>query len=197
MHPPLHPALVHPVIGPNEQDDALMARAAARDPAAFRLLVERYQDRPYRLAWRMLGDQTEAEDVAQEAFLRLWAKASDWQSVRGGVPGWVVRVATNLCLDKLRRRRFSSDQEVPETEDETPLADAQMIAAEQIGGAAQAVALLPDRQRAAIILTYYEELPNAEAATVMDMNVKAFESLLLRARTALRASLGHLRENTA
>jgi RNA polymerase sigma factor (sigma-70 family) len=188
---------MHPSPGLNEQDDALMARAAARDPLAFRLLVERYQDRPYRLAWRMLGDQTEAEDVAQEAFLRLWNKASEWQAVGGSVPGWLARVATNMCLDKLRRRRFSSDEDVPERQDEAPLADAQMIAAQSANSAAEAVASLPDRQRAAIILTYYEELANAEAATAMDMNIKAFESLLLRARTALRVSLGHLREDAA
>jgi RNA polymerase sigma factor (sigma-70 family) len=188
---------MHPSAGLNEQDDALMARAAARDQSAFRLLVERYQERPYRLAWRMLGDQAEAEDVAQEAFLRLWAKASDWQSVRGGVPGWLVRVATNMCLDKLRRRRFSSDEEVPETEDETPLADAQMLTAERVSSAAEAVAALPDRQRAAIILTYYEELPNLDAAAIMEMNLKAFESLLLRARTALRTNLSHLQEEAA
>ena len=82
---------------------------------------------------------------------------------------------------------------MPETEDDAPLADAQIISAERASNAAAAVAQLPDRQRAAIVLTYYEELPNAEAATVLDMNVKAFESLLLRARTALRASLGHLK----
>lgn len=192
MHPPSRP-----LIGPNDQDDALMARAAAGDAYAFRLLVERYQDRPYRLAWRMLGDQAEAEDVAQEAFLRLWAKASTWESVRGGVPGWLVRVATNLCLDKLRRRRFTSDEEVPEVEDDALLADAQTIIAERASSAAAAVASLPDRQRAAIILTYYEELPNAEAASELDMNVKAFESLLLRARTALRGSLGRLNREAA
>ena len=192
----MHPQR-HLVPGLNDQDDALMARAAAGDRSAFRLLVERYQDRPYRLAWRMLGDQTEAEDVAQEAFLRLWAKAVTWESVRGGVPGWLVRVATNLCLDKLRRRRFTSDAEVPDTEDDAPLADAQMISAERASSAAAAVAQLSDRQRVAIVLTYYEELPNAEAATVLDMNVKAFESLLLRARTALRISLAHLRVDAA
>ncbi len=188
---------MHPSAELNEQDDVLMARAAARDPAAFRLIVERYQDRPYRLAWRMLGDQTEAEDVAQEAFLRLWAKASEWQAVGGGVPGWLTRVATNMCLDRLRRRRFTSDEEAPDREDETPLADAQMMTAELNATAAHAVAALPDRQRVAVILTYFEELPNADAATAMDMNIKAFESLLVRARTALRVNLGHLREEAA
>jgi RNA polymerase sigma factor (sigma-70 family) len=174
-------------------DDALMARAALRDAAAFRLLVERYQTQPYRIAWRMLNDQTEAEDVAQEALLRLWSNASKWQPGGSGVAAWLTRVATNMCLDRLRRRRFSSDDDIPEREDDEPLADVQMIVAERRASAAAAVAALPDRQRVAIILTYYEELPNQQAAETLEMNVKAFESLLLRARSALKTMLADLK----
>ena len=166
-------------------DDALMARAAARDAAAFRVLVERHGERPYRVAWRMLGDQTEAEDIGQEALLRLWDQAGRWQAGQAGVSAWLARVATNLCLDKLRRRRFRSDEEVPERADETPLADAQIETEQRRNAAAAAVQRLPERQRAAIILTYYEEFSNQMAANTLDLNIKAFESLLMRARAAL------------
>lgn len=179
---------------PQISDDVLMARAGLREAAAFHTLVERHQDRPYRIAWRMLGDQTEAEDVAQDALLRLWTMAPNWQAGGSGVAAWLTRVATNLCLDRLRRRRFSSDEDMPERADEAPLADAQMMVAERHAIAAAAVSALPDRQRAAIILTYYEELPNQVAADMLDLNIKAFESLLLRARTALRATLADLKE---
>lgn len=173
-----------------EGDDALMRRVAARDGHAFRQLVEAYGSRPHRIAYRMLGDALEAEDIAQEALLRLWDQAGRWQGGGPGVAAWLTRVATNLCLDKLRRRRFISDDAVPERIDETPLADDMVDEERQRARTMAAVQALPERQRAAIILTYYEECSNMAAATALDMNIKAFESLLLRARTALRKALG-------
>ncbi len=169
-------------------DHALMGRVAARDGVAFRVLVERHATRPHRIAWRMLGDASEAEDIAQEALLRLWDFADRWQFQSGGVSAWLARVATNLCLDRLRRQKFASDEDVPERADEALLADAQMDEERLRALTMQAIQSLSDRQRAAIILTYYEEASNAEAATMLDMNIKAFESLLLRARQSLRAA---------
>lgn len=166
-----------------------MQRVAGRDGVAFRDLVDRHGTRPHRIAYRMLADAAEAEDVAQEALLRLWQHAPRWQAGGAGVSAWLTRVATNLCLDRLRRKRFASDEAVPERVDTAPLADEAIDDAQQRAQTIAAVQALPDRQRAAIILTYYEELPNAAAAETMDMNIKAFESLLLRARAALRARL--------
>ncbi len=171
-------------------DDALMARVAARDARAFRQLVDAHAARPHRIAWRMLGDPVEAEDVAQECLSRRWGHADRWQAGGPGVSAWLARVATNLCLDRLRKRRFASDEEVPERADESPLADEAMATEQDRARARAAIAALPDRQRAAIILTYYEEMPNAVAAELLELNIKAFESLLVRARTALRAALG-------
>ncbi len=102
---------------------------------------------------------------------------------------WLTRVATNLCLDRLRRRARLSDEAPPERADEAPLADALIGAQQERAAVIAALDLLPERQRAAIVLTYYEELPNAEAAAMLDMNIKAFESMLLRARRALRTML--------
>jgi RNA polymerase sigma-70 factor (ECF subfamily) len=172
-----------------DDDDALMAQVAARDGASFRTLIDRHQQRPFRIGWRMLNDATEAEDVAQETLLRLWSHAGEWRAGGPGVAAWLARVATNLCLDRLRKRRFASDEAVPERADETPLADAMIDAETMRTRTIAAIQALPDRQRAAIILTYYEDQSNASAAETLEMNIKAFESLLLRARTALRGLL--------
>lgn len=176
-------------------DAALAARLAAREPAALREAIALHAGALHRTAYRMMGDAHEAEDIVQEAMLRLWDHAPKISarypvgspaaaSVRLG--GWLQRVVTNLAIDRLRRARRMSHGEVPDQADEAPLADALMEADEREGSARALIAALPERQRAAIVLTYYEELSNAEAATALDMNIKAFESLLLRARTALR-----------
>ena len=182
-----------PATPQSADDDALMLRVAARDAEAFRVLVDKHAGKAHRIAWRMLGDPVEAEDVAQEAMLKLWEQADRWQAGSAGVGAWLNRVATNLCLDRLRRRRFASDEDVPERVDETPLADARIDSEWMRRRAMQAVQSLPDRQRAAIVLTYYEECSNLAAAEILGLNIKAFESLLLRARQALKAALGDVR----
>lgn len=180
-----------------EGDDALMARVMRRDAPAFRVLVERHVSPLHRIAYRMIGDASEAEDLAQEALLRLWQHAGRWQAGGAGVAAWLHRVVMNLCLDRLRRRRFTSDAEVPERADDAPDAAACIDAERRRAAIVAAIAALPDRQRAAIVLTYYEDQSNAMAAGTLEMNIKAFESLLLRARTALGRALGDLREGGA
>jgi RNA polymerase sigma-70 factor (ECF subfamily) len=170
-------------------DSALMARVAGGDGAAFRRLVDRHAALVHAIAWRMLADPGEAEDVVQEVFSRLWVGARGWTPVGGGLGGWLRRVATNACLDRLRKRRFVSDAAAPERVDEAPLADAAIDAERRRAAVAGAIRALPDRQRAAIILTYYENVPNAEAAAILGLGVKALESLLVRARRALARSL--------
>lgn len=180
----------------NPGDDAVWAaRLAARDPLALREMLARHAGALHRVAYRMTGDAHEAEDIVQEACLRLWDQAPAIAARHpAGSPaaaslrlgGWLQRVVTNLAIDRLRRARRLSGGEVPDAEDVAPLADAVIEAGEREGLARALVLALPERQRAAIVLTYYEELPNAEAAAVMDMNIKAFESLLHRARAGLR-----------
>ena len=177
-----------------DSDDALMARVCARDAAAFRILVDRHVRPLHRIAYRMIGDATEAEDLAQEALLRLWRDAARWQAGHAGTGAWLNRVIVNLCLDRLRRRRFTSDEAVPERPDERPLAPDEMDAVRMRAATVAAIAALSDRQRVAIVLTYYEEVSNQVAAETMDMNIKAFESLLLRARSALRIALTPMKE---
>jgi RNA polymerase sigma factor (sigma-70 family) len=169
--------------------DVLMARVALREGAAFRVLVEQYGTTVHRIAYRMLLDPVEAEDVAQEAMLRLWNHAEQWAAGSSGVAAWLHRVTVNLCFDRLRRRKFASGDQVPDREDEAPRAD-MLIDTERLRVAIiKCVQTLPDRQRAAIILTYYEEQTNIMAGATLGMNIKAFESLLLRARSALRTAM--------
>jgi RNA polymerase sigma-70 factor (ECF subfamily) len=169
-------------------DAALVARIARREEAAFRQAIAAHSPLLHRIAYRMTGDAQEAEDIVQEACLRLWDHAprlaGGGEGVRLG--GWLKRVTVNLAIDRLRVARRVSGEEVPERADEAPLADSRMEAREEAGTARALIAALPERQRAAIVLTYYEELSNADAAQAMDMNIKAFESLLHRARAALR-----------
>ena len=175
-------------------DDALMARVAARDGDAFRTLIDAHAARVHALAWRMTGDASAAEDIAQEAMMRLWSHADRWQAGGPGVRAWLRRVTTNLVFDHSRRPRFDSDADLPERIDDAPPADEAIDGLRLRAAARDAVMTLPDRQRAAIILTYFEELPNAEAADLLGLNIKAFESLLLRARSALRQCCASLNE---
>ncbi|MCB2072158.1 MAG: sigma-70 family RNA polymerase sigma factor [Novosphingobium sp.] len=171
------------------RDDALMAQLAARDHDTFRTVIALHSKAAHRIAWRMLGDPAEAEDVTQEALLKLWQQSAKWVPGGRGIGPWLARVTTNLCIDRMRRVRPVTGEELPEREDETPGADARFDE-QRIRALTHAALLsLPDRQRAAIVLTYYEDYRNSQAAEALDMNIKAFESLLLRARKALRDAL--------
>ena len=170
-------------------DRALMARVSLGDDDAFRTLTERHMPMVHALAWRMLADGAEAEDVVQEVFTKLWVGAKSWTPVGGGLGAWLRRIATNACLDRLRRRRHVSAEPVPERADEAPAADAMIDEARRRHAVTAAIQALPDRQRAAIVLTYYEGVPNAEAAATLGLGVKALESLLVRARQSLSRAL--------
>jgi len=177
-----------------DPDEELLSRVAAGDPAAVRALVARKLPRLLSLAGRMLGDGQEAEDVAQDAFIRVWKQAPKWRPGVAKFDTWLHRVALNLCYDRLRRRREIAFAEPPERADEGPGPDRGLMALDTGARVAVAMAALPDRQREAIVLCHYQELGNIEAAAVMGVSVEALESLLGRGRRALRAALGDLKE---
>lgn len=174
--------------GPDGRGDGqLMAAVGRGDAAAFRVIVEAHSGALYRLAFRFTGRASEAEDVVQDVLVKVWTNPGAWKpGPGGGLAAWLRRVTTNRCLDGLRRRAHLSDAEVPERADPSASAEEGLNARRLAQHAVDAIAALPDRQRAAIILTYYEELPNAAAADALGMGVDAFESLLVRARKALR-----------
>ena len=123
----------------------------------------------------MLGDAAEAEDVVQESFVKLWVNAKGWAPSGGGLGAWLRRIATNACLDRLRKPRGISDDVLAEHADDGPPADALIDEARRREAVAGAIQALPDRQRAAIVLTYYEGVSNAEAASILGLGVKALE----------------------
>lgn len=172
-----------------DPDAALVARVGAGDAAAMARMVEAKLGRILALATRMLGDRGEAEDVAQEVFTRIWRHAARWQPGAARFDSWIHRVTLNLCHDRLRRRRLVLVADVPDSIDPAPLPDAAAAGDAAAARIAAALEALAPRQRAAIVLTYYQDLPNSAAAAVMDISVDALESLLSRGRRALRTAL--------
>ncbi len=137
----------------------------------------------------MLSDRAEAEDVAQEALLRLWRHAGDWPDGELRLSAWLSRVAANLCLDRLRRRRERTGEDAPERPDGAPSALAGLARADRAAALHAALAELPDRQRLAIVLRHFDERPNPEIAGILGVSIEAVESLLARGRRDLAARL--------
>ena len=179
-------------------DDALMAAYAAGQPEAARLLIARHAPRAMALATRLLGDRAEAEDVAQEALLRLWRVAPEWQAGRAQVSTWLYRVVRNLCTDRLRRRRGPGAgvdlDSIAEPASPRPGVVAQMIAADRAGALQAALDRLPERQREAVVLRHLEGLANPEIAEILGVSIEAVESLTARARRNLVQMLAPERE---
>lgn len=175
-----------------DPDVELLARIGNNETQAVNEMVSRKLPRLLALASRLLGDADEAKDVAQESFLRIWKQAANWQSGHARFDTWLHRVALNLCYDRLRSRKeqaLPDNDELPDAVDPAPLPQEQLEASARQDLMTTALATLPDRQREAIVLTYYQDLSNIEAAALMNMTVDALESLLSRARRNLRTHL--------
>ena len=176
----------------SDPDEELLGRVATGDPAAVRALAARKLPRLLALAGRMLGEATEAEDVAQEAMIRAWKQAPLWRPGAARFDTWLHRVTLNLCYDRLRRRRETPTDQPPEQIDEGPAPDRGLEARDVGRRVGAAMRALPDRQREAVALCHYQELTNIEAAAVMGLSVEALESLLSRGRRALRVALSDM-----
>ncbi|WP_170784239.1 RNA polymerase sigma factor [Ruegeria lacuscaerulensis] len=170
-------------------DDVLLAMFAAGDAAAARVLTDRLGPRSYSVALRMLGNRAEAEDMTQEAMMRLWKVAPDWVAGQAKVSTWLYRVTMNLCLDRLRKQTPDRLSDVPEPEDGCASAAQKMQDEARRDALQAALSKLPDRQRQAVILRHIEELPNPEIAGIMELSVEAVESLTARGKRALTAIL--------
>ena len=172
-----------------DPDAALISAMSQGDSEALAALMELHLSSIKSLPWHMLGDDMAAEDVAQEVFLKSWIMARTWQPGRAKFMTWMRRVATNKCLDRLRKKREILSDSPPEIIDSALRADEGLAAQQSASAVNAALDTLPDRQRAAITLCHYQYLSQSEAADVLDISLSAYESLLARARRALATHL--------
>jgi RNA polymerase sigma-70 factor, ECF subfamily len=177
--------------GGSVTDTALMARIVAGDQAAFHRFAERHVARFLAIAQRIIGNQSDAEEVVQDALLRVWLHAPEWQAGAARVTSWAYRIVVNLALDHLRKHRSRPLPLDDAGDPADPAPGAQLVAeGRQLESfIARAMAELPARQRIALTLCYFEQLDCAEAAQIMQISVSAMESLLVRGRRTLRERL--------
>lgn len=168
-----------------QTDEQLMVLIQAHNHEAFSELVTRHSDRFYALAYRTLFNQSDAEDVVQECFLKIWHSPTLWQQKRGSkFTTWFYRMVVNACFDLNKRK---SSQETSLTGQDYDLAVVEDYGSEhKLSAIEEALKELPERQRTALNLCFYEGLSNKEAASVMDINLKALQSLVMRAKTTLK-----------
>ena len=170
-------------------DADLLAASARRDQRAFALLIERHFALVYRVVWRQMNGHADAEDVAQEAFLRLWRDPGQVREA-GALKGWLLRVASNLVMDRFRKapaEMLGDDDVFVDGRDNAEEALERREAAAVIDAA---IAQLPERQRLALTLVHFEHLSQAAAAAILEVSIEALESLLARARRTLKERLG-------
>lgn len=185
-------APIHKTEDEAEDDAQLMHSIAGGDQRAFQRLMHRHLARTVRLATRVLASTGAAEDVAQEAFIRVWKHAKDWQDPsRAGArfTTWLYRIVLNLCIDEKRKNLFSNIEDIAEPADDSVNAEGGLQRQEQSKRVKDALGELPERQRAAFVLCFYEDYSNKEAADMLGISVKAVESLLVRSRRTLREKL--------
>ncbi|HHI69589.1 MAG TPA: RNA polymerase sigma factor [Rhodobacteraceae bacterium] len=176
-------------------DEALMVLYANGDQKAARALTMRLVPKVVGYAARLLQDVAEAEDVAQDAMLRLWKIAPQWRQGEAKVTTWLYRVVTNLCTDRLRKRRGDkSIDAVPEPVDDQPSAPDGLIEKERAAALRKALDSLPERQRQAVVLRHLEGASNPEIAQIMEISTEAVESLTARGKRALKSALAGQRK---
>jgi RNA polymerase sigma-70 factor, ECF subfamily len=178
-------------------DAELMTAVQRGDRHAFAALVTRHHGRLYGLAWRVLNDAAAAEDVVQDAMLKLWTGADRFDPARGLLSAWLKRMVVNQCLDRKRALRPVEDIEMASgISDDAPLPDTALDRRLVL----QAMAQMPPRQRAALSLFYVEGHSMMEVADLLETNTKAVESLLSRGREKLRdlirGSIGATQDDT-
>lgn len=176
-------------------DEALLEHVREGSHPAFQLLVERHAERFYRLAFRLLSQREEAEDTVQEAFLKLWERPEIWQP--GGnakFTTWFYRVVTNMCLDRQRRQKPLPMLEDFDIADTRITQEAAAMESQEQRMLEREIRSLPPRQQAALALCFYEEVSNKEAAEILKINLKALESLIMRAKATLKERLRPMKE---
>ncbi len=175
-------------------DDALLKLYANGDEVAAQVLTLRLTPRVFSQAFRMLGDRDEAEDVTQEALIRLWKVAPDWRQGEAKVTTWLYRVVANLCKDQMRKVRGLRLDVISEPADSTLGPVVQMQERARSNALQAALATLPARQRQAVVLRHIEGLGNPEIADILNVSVEAVESLTARGKRMLIKVLADQKE---
>lgn len=169
----------------------LMLEVKGGNQAAFRQLAKIVSPKAFAIACRLLGgDSGAAEDVLQDVLLKLWQQAPKWEA-KGSVVGYVQRMIYTTSIDKIRQRKTRPEQHGDEIEadvyaDNTPNAQQKLMQKQETSMLYQLLNTLPERQRSAMVLTYFQELPQKDVATALGTSVKAVESLLIRAKRTLK-----------
>jgi RNA polymerase sigma-70 factor (ECF subfamily) len=181
------------------EDVRLMRLVSQGDTAAFEELMGRHQTLVIGTVARMLGSNSEVEDIAQQVFVRVWKSAGRYVP-RAKFTTWLLKITRNLVFNELRRSKRhahvpmqpeSSTEEIPLKDETGPTPDASLLETELQQAIEQAIAALPESQRMAVVLRRYHDLSYEQIAEVLDLSVPAVKSLLFRARTELRERLGN------
>ena len=179
------------------EDVRLMVLVASGDTVAFEALIERHQTLVAGTVARMLGSNSDVEDIAQQVFIRVWKSASRYVA-RAKFTTWLLKITRNLVFNEMRRAKRHPHvpvqidpeaEELPLRDEMTATPDATLLQEELQSKIDSAIAQLPDTQRMALVLRRYQELSYEEIAEVLELSVPAVKSLLFRARTELRARL--------
>jgi len=178
-----------------QDDGQLMAAVAQGNKGAFTALVTRHLNPVIRYAQRYVGTLTDAQDVAQEAFIRLWKHATRWEQQGFSLRSWVFRITYNLCIDELRKRKPTTSIEQDDLVDSNDLPEKELAREQHKREVTRAINELPERQRDAIILCVYQGLTNIEAAATLDVSVDALESLLSRGRRSLKKKIMEMKDS--
>jgi len=173
--------LLHP------DDESLIRRIQEGSHEAFAALVDRHSNRFYRIAYRLVSSKDDAEDIVQEAFLKLWDRPNLWDpGKRAKFTTWFYRIVINLCLDHCKKKKLINLPENMAFADENPEPDVLLDGHQKQVVLERLIQDLPERQRLAVNLCFYEGLSNNEAAQIIGVKVKALQSLIMRAKMTLK-----------
>jgi RNA polymerase sigma factor (sigma-70 family) len=175
-------------------DETLLERFGTGDRSAAAVLTSRLAPMIRATAIRQLGNASEADDIVQEVMLKLWKIAPVWRKGEAKITTWLYRVAVNMCTDRLRRKRTVNIDAIAEPEDGQPAVAEKLMQKSRQSALYQALEILPDRQREAVILRHIETLTNPQIADIMELSVEAVESLTSRGKRALAAALSPQKE---
>ncbi|MXZ49367.1 MAG: sigma-70 family RNA polymerase sigma factor [Rhodobacteraceae bacterium] len=170
------------------EDDELLKRFVQGESVAARILIEKYSPQLYRMACRSLGNTSDAEEIVQETMVRLWRFAPEWKPGKARISTWLWRVASNLCIDRIRERERFSDKTTEEV-DASESQVASLIHQDRVRAIQIALGQLPARQNQVIVLKYFEGHGNKEVAQIMSASVESIEGLYSRGMKKMREIL--------